>query len=127
KHDNYKLFVGLRYGYTSFKYDLTVLEQTGEEYVTAEPEEEDGEEEVTVVPVSEYVEHDGLRAKCHWLEGVFGVDARIFGPLHLGWDIRYRRRLVKKYDNTAAPWYIPGFGNRKLAGFTAMFNLTVSI
>ncbi len=128
KHDIYKLFAGVRYAYTNFNYDMTVLEafETDATEIAAAGEIE-GEEETEVATTTyEYVEYDGLKARYHWLEALIGVDAKVFGPLHLGWDIRYRRVITKKFDEAGAPWYIPGFGDRKRAGFTMNFNLTLS-
>ncbi len=129
KHDNYKLFVGIRYAYANFNYDMTVAEVITDDaaasIVDDEDVSDDGEETVTTTTI--YKEHNNLKAKYHWLEGIFGVDAKIFGPFHLGWDIRYRRMITKTYDSIGPPWYIPGFGDRKKAGFTATFNLTISI
>lgn len=128
KHDAYKAFVGLRYGFSKFDYDMTVktVTETETEQTT---ENEDGTTTTEAVTTSTttYPEYDGLHATCHWLEAVFGVDAKIWGPLHLGWDVRYRRMLSNKHSDADEPWYIPGFGNKKTAGFTAMFNITLAI
>ncbi len=105
KHDDYKLFLGLRYAFTSFNYNMTVLDDDAEAYV----------------------EYDDLHAAYQWLELVFGVDAKIWGPLHLGWDVRYRRALHSSHDSVGEPWYIPGFGNQKKAGFNLLFNFTLAI
>lgn len=66
-------------------------------------------------------------ATYHWLEAVFGIDAKIWGPLHLGWDVRYRRQLAKKYDDRGKPWYVPGFGNQNKTCFSLQFHLTFAI
>ncbi len=127
KHDLYKAFVGLRYGFSKFNYDLTVktvTETEGDDTAETDGSTDETAESTTATVYSEY---DNLNATCHWLEAVFGVDAKIWGPLHLGWDIRYRRMLSKKHSSVAGPWYIPGFGNTKTAGFTASFNLTLAI
>lgn len=109
KHDIYKLFGGLRYGFSSFDYDASVGIVSGE-----------GEEKTVT-----YEEHDGLQATYHWMEVIFGTDAKVWGPLHLGWDVRYKKKLQNKHDDIAAPWYIPGFGGDKDAGFSFNFNLIV--
>lgn len=61
KHDDYRLFGGFRYGFTSFKYD------------------------VSAPPVSDPVwggeasyGAEDVSANFQWLEGVFGVDAKIW-------------------------------------------------
>jgi hypothetical protein len=120
KHDLYKAFVGLRYGFSKFNYDTTVKTVT-------ETDGGDTAETGESTTTTTYPEYDGLDATCHWLEVVFGVDAKVWGPLHLGWDVRYRRMLSNKHSDIAAPWYIPGFGNDKTAGFAAMFNFTLAI
>ena len=110
KHDDYKLFGGFRYGHSAFDYDMTVSNKAAE-----------GEEE----PETPFSEYTGLHCNYHWLEGVFGVDAKIWGPLHMGWDVRYRRRLIQKCSDVGEPWYVPGYGGKKAAGFGVTFNLTV--
>ena len=77
KHDVNRVYVGGRYGYTSFKYDV------------------DG----TAVKDPVWGDDAGYRLEdvkcnCHWMEAVVGVDAKIIGPLRLGWSLRYRRRLA---------------------------------
>ncbi len=113
KHDIYKIFAGVRYGFSKFDYDITVGEQIPVEDNPDTPEVESGNETI-------YHQHNGLNASYHWLEGVFGVNAKIWGPLHLGWDVRYRRHLSSKYAEQGEPWYIPGYGNNNVAGFTAL-------
>lgn len=120
KHDPYKAFVGIRYGFSRFNYDATIGTTTKKE---DDPATEEDESSVKTI----YTEYKGLNGTYHWLEAVFGVDARIWGPFHLGWDVRYRRAITNKHSDIAEPWYIPGFGNKKTAGFTATFNLTFTI
>lgn len=111
KHDIYKAFAGVRYGFTSFNYDITT---TNPEYT----------KENTTVPA--FIAYDNQHGTFHWIEGVIGVDAKIWGPFHLGWDVRYRRRLAKKYDTNKDPWYVPGYGNGKPTVITANFNITLA-
>lgn len=119
KHEGYKLFLGVRYGFSKFKYDMSVGET-----VTTEDDADTEEDESSTTKV--YTDYYDMDATYHWLEAVVGVDAKIWGPLHLGWDIRYRRVLTKTISNEGAPWYIPGFGNKKKAGFTALFYINLS-
>ncbi len=127
KHDNYKLFLGVRYAYTGFKYDVSVKEEDLTSYLPEEGTSDGGDdgEEVSGT-IYRYEEYDDLHAKYHWLEFVLGVDAKVWGPLHLGWDFRYQRVLTKKCDSEGAPWYVPGLGNRKKSGFSIAFNLIFS-
>ena len=52
---------------------------------------------------------------------------RIFGPLHLGWSVRYKQRLSHSEESPLyKTWYVPGFGNydTKLGG---TFNVIIDI
>ncbi len=126
KHDDYKLFVGLRYAYAGFKYSMTVKEEDLTSYLPEGGEGDDDDGEDVSGTIYRYEEYDNLHAKYHWLELVLSADAKIWGPFHLGWDIRYRRVLTKKCAEEGAPWYIPGLGNNKRAGFNVAFNITFS-
>jgi hypothetical protein len=63
----------------------------------------------------------------HWLELVFGIDAKIFGPLHLGWDVRYKRRLIHNEGVLGNTWYVPGFGTNDQDKIAASFNIIFDI
>ena len=87
KHDVNRVYVGGRYGYTSFKYDVDG---------TAVKDPVWGDD-------VEYSYKDNS-ANCHWLELVAGVDARIWGPLRLGWSLRYKRKLTAKDPAIGKAW-----------------------
>ena len=110
KHDDYRLFGGFRYGCTFYKYDLSA------------PPVED--------PVwGGKAEYGGKDISCnyHWLEGVIGVDAKIWGPLRMGWSLRYKRRLFKNDGTLGNTWYVPGFGKQGGSRFGGTFNVTLEI
>ena len=107
KHDLYRVFVGFRYAFTSFKYDV------------ASPGLDD--------PVwCEHVDFNvtGTKGSYHWAEGLVGIDATIFRPLHLGWTLRYRRRLVHSEGDVGDPWYVPGFGREGGSRLGGTFNVS---
>jgi len=110
KHGPNRLYLGLRYGFTSYKIDIT-------HPVFQDP----------------YWQWDigysikDAACKYHWAEIVFGVDAKIFGPLHLGWSVRYKQRLAHSEEGDwGKPWYVPGFGtyDTKIGG---TFNVIIDI
>src|SRR3712207_7225703 len=41
---------------------------------------------------------------------VAGLDAKISGPLRMGWSLRYKARLHQKQGKDAEAWYVPGYG-----------------
>lgn len=110
KHGPNRLYLGLRYGFTSYKVDI------------ARPG--------LIDPVwkrdSDYGVHEAP-CKYHWAEIVVGIDAKIFGPLHLGWSVRYKQRLSHSEEGDwGRPWYVPGFGtyDTKIGG---TFNVIIDI
>lgn len=108
KHDIYRVLIGLRYAYTSFKFNVEHADLTDPVWGGTTP----------------FVGHD-IKANFHWAEVLAGVDAKIWGPLHLGWSVRYKRRL--KYDNgdLGNVWYVPGFGKQGSSRITGTFDISL--
>jgi hypothetical protein len=111
KHGKNRLYVGLRYAYTSYKVNIS------------RPDFPD--------PVWLWNTSYGVKdASCnqHWIEAVGGVDAKIFGPLHLGWSVRYKRRISHSEDgNFGNTWYVPGYGIYGDTRFGGTFNVIIDI
>ena len=110
KHDIYRLYGGARYAYTSFKYDVSGKDVFDPIWHSEAP----------------YKVSD-VKAYYHWLELVIGVDAKIIGPFHLGWSLRYRRRLLHKDGDIGAPWYVPGFGREGNTRLGGTFDISIEI
>lgn len=106
KHDKYRVLVGVRYAFTSFKYDIGPLD-------ISDPVWKDN---------AVYEAHD---QKCSygWLEFGAGVDATLWKFIHLGWSVRYRSRVHQKYDDAGEPWYVPGYGKKGTSRIGATFNV----
>lgn len=106
KKSNSYIYAGLRYGFTSFKYDVQ------------SPPLEDaiwgGE-----VPFAQ----DGVSSRSQWLEFLVGVKAEIFKNFQMGWSVRYKSRLNAKESLYSTPWYIPGFGSNKSSTIGVTYNL----
>jgi hypothetical protein len=110
KHTANRLYGGFRYAFTSYKVDL---------WRDNLPD-----------PVWLWDTSFGVRdEQCsqHWLEAVLGLDAKIVGPLHLGWSVRYKLRLMHNDGVMGRTWYVPGYGTSdetKLGGtFNVIFEL----
>jgi len=110
KHGDNRLYAGFRYAYTSYKVDL---------WRKNFPD-----------PVWQWDTGFGVRdlaCSQHWLEAVVGIDAKVFGPLHLGWSVRYKRRVAHDEGILGKSWYVPGYGlwgDTRLGG---TFNVIVDI
>lgn len=110
KHDIYRILGGLRYAFTSFKFDVSRPGLVDAKF--------GGE-----VPYGA----EGVSCSFHWVEAVLGVDAKLWGPIHLGWFARYRKRLSHSNLDIGNEWYVPGFGETGSSIIGATFNLTIDI
>lgn len=110
KNDVYRLFIGARYGFTKFNYDVSC------------PEIKD--------PIwQNTTSFEGRDVSCHyhWLEICAGVDAILWGPVHLGWSVRYRNRMAHDEGALDNCWYVPGYGTSGKNAFGATFNVIIDI
>ena len=107
-----RVFVGLRYGYSNYVYDLY----------------SDGLVDMrwkTTVPF-QYLAQSG---SAHWGEAVFGLQTSLWKFVHLGWSVRYRLRIAEQQAAAGRAWYVPGLG-RNIGGsnfagtFQLVFDLT---
>jgi len=110
KHSGNRLYFGLRYAFTSYKVDVsrTMFEDPVWKWDTSFSVKDD--------PCSQ-----------HWAEIVFGLDAKIVGPLHLGWSVRYKMRLSHNDGTLGQTWYVPGYGKQDSNSLGATFNVIVDI
>ena len=110
KRSKNRVLAGLRYGYTSYKVEL---------FRQPFPD-----------PVWQWDASFGVHdSPCyqHWAELLFGIDAQVVGPVHLGWNVRYRRRLAHDDGITGKTWYVPGFGTQGSTKLGAAFNVIIDI
>ncbi|MCF0193034.1 MAG: hypothetical protein HUK05_06425 [Prevotella sp.] len=110
RHDDYRVVVGARAAFTRFKYDVSVPNATD--------------------PVwGGNANYEVKDAKCNylWAEVLAGVDAKIIGPVHLGWTVRYKKRLSSSYDGLDKAWYVPGYGKDDSTGWGITFNVGIGI
>lgn len=110
KHQANRIYAGFRWAFTSYKVDV-IRENLPDP--TWKSESGFGVK--------------GLACSMHWLELVLGIDAKIFGPFHLGWDVRYKRRLIHNEGVLGNTWYVPGFGINDQDKIVASFNVIFDI
>ena len=110
KHDVYRIYGGARYAFSYFTYDMS------------HPGLDD--------PYwGGHVDYgaEGVKCNCHWAELSAGVDAKIWGPLHMGWSVRYRKRLFHNDGSLGNVWYVPGYGQSGSTRLGGTFNITIDI
>lgn len=100
--------VGLRYGFSSFSYDMQ------------SPDLVDPNWGHTSIPVV----YDGVKSNAGWLELVLGMKTQVYKDFYMGFTLRYRsRQSMKKHENTE-PYYIPGYGRGKSSNFGITYSLS---
>ena len=111
KHNGNRLFVGLRYGFSFFNYDLT----------SPTPLTDPVWEE------SRPFNHEGLNGSAHWGEVLFGLETKLWRFIRLGWDVRVKFRFTQSTDEIGPPWLIPGFGKNDTSGWGGTVKLMFEI
>lgn len=100
--------VGLRYGFSSFTYDMQSPDLVDPNW---------GHNSVPVV-------YDGVKSNAGWLELVLGMKTQVYKDFYMGFTLRYRaRQSMKKHENTE-PYYIPGYGRGKTSNFGVTYSLS---
>ena len=105
-HGN-QLRVGLRFATSSFDYDIHSLGVDDPIY-GGTPNNPNLSDEVwgTTVPFN----HAGLKGSVQWMEFCVGIRANVWGPIAMGWAMRFKLKLSGGGDTYGDPWYVPGFG-----------------
>ena len=105
-----RIFVGVRYGFSSYKYDVDGPNMIDPVYGTITP-----------------FCYTGVRGINHWGEFVAGLETRVWGMLHLGWSIRYKMRIYNKRILVDNAWYVPGFGKNDTHALGGTFKVIFDI
>lgn len=105
-----RILGGLRYGFSSFKYDVDGPDIVDPVWGTVTP-----------------FRLEGIKGKVHWAELSFGVEARMWSIFRLGWSFRYRVRLSNQTSEHGDPWYVPGYGRNDTHALSGTFNLIFDI
>jgi len=91
------IFVGLRYGLSSYK-------QTLNSHGVFNTDAYWGESNLINTPIT----YD--KSTTHWLELIIGIKAEIFNNCYLGINAQLKNSIGNKQPNNFANLYIPGFG-----------------
>ena len=102
-----QLLVGLRYGYSSFEYDVNAPSLTDPNWG-----------DITV-PFA----YEGVKSNASWIELCAGLKTQVYKGFHMGFTVRYRSRLSQKVHENTEPYYIPGFGKNGSTNLGLTYNL----
>ena len=106
------LLGGIRYGFSSFDYDVEAPTMTDPNFGGT-----------TDVPFS----YLGQKCTAHWLEAVVGLKVKIYKGFCMGWSCRYKRKMSLSKDENTRPWYIPGFGKNSSGSFNLSYHLIYNL
>lgn len=99
--------IGLRYGFSSFKYDVKAPDLTDPNWGG------------TTIPLN----YEGVKSKAGWAELAVGLKAKVHKGFYMGFSVRYRSRLSLTKHENSEPYYIPGFGKGGKSNFGVIYNL----
>ena len=105
-----RLFGIVRYGLSSFKYDVQNNAFSDPVYGTTGP-----------------LELNGQKATAQWLEIGLGVETKLWSIIRLGWSIRYKSRLSLSHPDGGEPYFIPGFGKNDGNGWGGTVNVIFDV
>lgn len=93
KFQDNRLYLGARYGFSVFKYEIGGPAMTDPIWGGCEP-----------------FHFKGIDCTSHWAELVVGAEVKIFKNFHMGWAIRYKMEISSTKSDYAKPACIPGYG-----------------
>lgn len=101
------ILVGLRYGFSSFNYDIESLALEDPIYggVIGNPNLTDDIWGGSVPYV-----HSGQKGTMHWVELCAGIRAHVWKAIYMGLGMRFRIKVSDAKSPYGDPWYVPGFG-----------------
>lgn len=112
KITDYQFYAGLRYGFSSFSYELTNVTMDSGYW---------NEPEAFNIP--------SQKSTVGYLEISCGLKVKIYKNFYLGWALKYHSILHESNNKYGKPWYIPGFGTRgnSLTGaFSLMYTIPIN-
>ncbi len=111
KHNGNRLFLGFRYGFSFYNFDLEAKTPWKDPIWKEERP----------------VDFKSLSCNSHWGEIVFGLETRLWTIIHLGWDVRIKFRFKENGPDLGSPWYVPGFGRNDTSAWGGSFKILVDI
>lgn len=105
-----RVLLGLRFGMSPYKFDLTGPAVQDPVYMDYYP-----------------FEYKGQKSTMVWAEVVAGAETRIWKWFHLGWSVRYKLRLHESKPEVGNAWYVPGYGKTGGHRLGGTFNVIIEI
>lgn len=106
---DYMVYAGLRYGWSHFSYevnDVTLTDGYWDQSATFNLPRQ--------------------TSNVSYIQVLFGLRVKLFGPISAGWSFRYQKILHETDAQYGLPYYIPGYGSRK-SSVTGTFSITYTL
>ena len=110
KHNGNRLMIGLRYGFSAFKYDF-----------------EDPDFNDPVWGGTGSLNMKNMNGRTGWMEASIGCETKLWKFIRLGWNLRYKVRLHQSVNDSGEPYYTPGFGKNASNTFGGTVNLIFDV
>jgi len=111
KHNGNRLFAGIRYAFSTFKYDFS------------DPDFSDPVWDNTSKGFALNDQHGRMQ----WLEICAGCETKLWSFIRLGWTLRFKARLHQKGNTYGDPYYTPGFGKNGATTWGGTCNLIFDV
>lgn len=106
---DYQVYLGLRFGYTSYNYDITDI--------TINSGYWDQSNNFSIL---------NQHASTFYGQALAGVKVKIWKWFSLGWNLRYGFKMKQTIPSNSQPWFIPGYGTGALsATFSLIYTLPI--
>lgn len=107
---DYQVYLGVRFGYTDFKYDITDITinsdywgQTNNFSITNQ------------------------HSSSIYGQALAGLKVKIWKWISLGWNIRYGFKFTHPDASNSVPWFVPGYGTGALsASFSLIYTIPIN-
>ena len=120
KEKNSFLYVGLRYAFSNFKYDvgsMSISDPTWGDQVDNPSMTDD------IWGGSIPFNHPGLKGSMQWVEVLLGVKVKIYKNFNMGWTVRMKYKTASSVSEFGNPWYVPGYGKFKSSNIGLTYSL----
>lgn len=104
---DYQVYLGLRFGYSSYKYDITDIRINSDYWGQS-----------NLFSISDQ------KASSFYGQALAGIKVKIWKMISLGWSIRYGFKIKQNNGSNSNAWFIPGYGTGALS---ATFSLIYTI
>lgn len=110
KHNGNRLFAVMRYGLSTFSYDI------------GNPDFQD-----PVYGGQTGLSLSGEKATAQWIEFGIGLETKLWRFVRLGWSMRYKKRLMLSKPESGEPYFVPGFGKNGDSAWGGTVNLVFDV